>query len=133
MARRRLAWTAAAVGVATLSVAAAPSFGSASPVGFAKPSYVDSALAGGEPIAFYDRLHQTYIYTSHEGTTHTLHDGVGGAPAETAQWAANYRNQVNIWTSRDAVHWSRVNLDATGFATDPSKNQGSSDPDLTQG
>ena len=133
MTGRRLAWTAAVIGVATLSVAAAPSFGGGgSPIGFAKPSYVDDQLAGGEPITFYDRAHQTYIYTSHEGTTHTLHDGVGGAPAETSQWAANYRNQVNIWTSRDGRKWTRVNLDGTGFMTDPSKNQGFSDPDLTQ-
>src|SRR5690348_696254 len=102
MASRRLVWTAAVAGVATLSIAAAPSFGSGTaPVGFAKPIYVDKQLAGGEPISFYDRLHQTYIYSSHEGTTHTLHDGVGGAPGETTDWASNYRNQVNIWTSRD--------------------------------
>jgi hypothetical protein len=131
--RRRLAWTAAVAGVAALSVAASPSFGGGkSPVGFAKPAYVDDQLAGGEPISYYDRAHQTYIYTSHEGTTHTLHDGVGGAPVTTSQMAQNYRNQVNIWTSRDAVHWSRVNLDGTGFEADPSKNQGFSDPDLTQ-
>ena len=133
MARRRLAWTAAVAGVAALSVAASPSFGGGkSPIGFAKPEYVDQQLAGGEPIAFYDRAHQTYIYTSHEGTTHTLHDGVGGAPVGTTGWASNYRNQVNIWTSRDGQKWTRVNLDGTGFEADPSKNQGFSDPDLTQ-
>ena len=133
MARRRLAWTAAVAGVAALSVAASPSFGSSkSPVGFAKPAYVDKQLAGGEPIAYYDRAHQTYIYSSHEGTTHTLHDGVGGAPVGTTDWSSNYRNQVNIWTSRDGHKWNRVDLAGTGFASDPSKNQGFSDPDLTQ-
>jgi hypothetical protein len=133
MASRRLAWTAAVAGVATLSIAAAPTFGSGtSPVGFAKPIYVDKSLAGGEPIAFYDRVHQTYIYSSHEGTTHTLHDGLYQGASETADWASNYRNQVNIWTSRDGHSWQRVNLDGTGFASDPSKNQGFSDPDLTQ-
>src|SRR3954466_14361719 len=112
MVGRRFAWIAAATGVAMLSVAAIPSFGGGhSPVGFAKPAYIDQTLAGGEPIAYYDKVHQDYIYSSHEGTTHTWHDGVGGAPAETAGWGANYRNQVNIWTSRDGRHWSRVNLD----------------------
>jgi len=133
MATRRLVWTAAVAGVATLSIAAAPTFGSGtSPIGFAKPTYVDKQLAGGEPIAFYDRLHQTYIYSSHEGTTHTLHDGLYKGAGQTADWASNYRNQVNIWTSRDGHAWQRVNLDGTGFASDPSKNQGFSDPDLTQ-
>src|SRR3954453_18838612 len=133
MAGRRLAWTAAVAGIAALSVAAAPSFGGGkAPVGFAKPIYVDKHLAGGEPISFYDRAHQTYIYSSHEGTTHTLHDGVGGAPAQTADFAANYRNQVNIWTSRNGRTWSRVDLDGTGFEADPQTNQGFSDPDLTQ-
>jgi len=131
--RRRVAWTAAAAGVVALSALAVPSFGGGkSPVGFAKPEYVDHTLAGGEPITFYDRAHQTYIYTSHEGTTHTLHDGLYAGATETASWAANYRNQVNIWTSRDAVHWTQVSLDGTGFASDPTKNQGFSDPDLTQ-
>jgi hypothetical protein len=131
--RRRVAWTAAVAGVAALSVAAAPSFGGGkSPVGFAKPSYVDTGLSGGEPTAFYDRVHQTYIYTAHYGDTLTLHDGLVEGPSQTAGWAANYRNQVNIWTSRDGVKWTRVNFDGTGFSTDPSKNQGFSDPDLTQ-
>ena len=131
--RRRLAWVATAAGVLTVSAVALPSFGgSHSPVGFAKPRYVDKQLAGGEPIVFYDKMHQDYIYSSHEGTTHTLHDGVVQAPVETAEWGANYRNQVNIWTSRDGVHWTQVNLDGTGFASNPSTNQGFSDPDLTQ-
>jgi hypothetical protein len=133
MTGRRLAWTAACVGVMSLSVAALPSFGGGrGPVGFGKPMYVDQTLAGGEPIVFYDRAHQTYIYSSHEGTTHTLHDGVGGAPAETAGFASNYRNQVNIWTSRDGHKWARVNLSGTGFEASPQNNTGFSDPDLTQ-
>jgi hypothetical protein len=121
------------MGVVSLSVAAGPSFGGGhNPIGFAKPVVVDQSLAGGEPIVFYDKAHQDYIYSSHEGTTHTLHDGLVQAPAETAQWGANYRNQVNIWTSRDGRSWARVNLSGTGFVSDPSKNSGFSDPDLTQ-
>jgi hypothetical protein len=133
MAGRRLSWTVAAVGVAALSVAAAPSFGTGhGPVRFAKPVYVDQSLAGGEPIVYYDKSHQDFIYSSHEGTTHTLHDGVVEAPVETAEWGANYRNQVNIWTSRDGHKWSRVDLSGTGFEANPSTNSGFSDPDLTQ-
>lgn len=123
-----VAVTALAVG----GLAAVPSFGTAkTPVRFSKV-YVDKSLAGGEPIVFYDARHQTYIYSSHEGTTHTLRDGLGQAPGETVNWTTTYRNQVNIWTSRDAVHWNRTNLSGTGFFTDPSKNSGFSDPDLTQ-
>jgi hypothetical protein len=130
---RRPAWIALAVGVTVLGTVTAPGFGGGhSPVGFAKPIYVDDKLAGGEPIVFYDRAHQVFIYSSHEGTTHTLHDGVGGAPTETVQWGANYRNQVNIWTSRDGKKWTVVNLDGTGFEADPTTNSGFSDPDLTQ-
>src|SRR3954452_17508387 len=97
MADRRLAWTTAAVGVAALGIAALPSFGGGhGPVRFAKPRYVDKQLAGGEPIVFYDRRHQSYIYSSHEGTTHTLHDGIGGGPGEAPGWASEYLHPVYI-------------------------------------
>ena len=133
MASRRVTGAAVAAGALVLAAVAVPSFGSSgSPVKFAKPLYVDKQLAGGEPIVFYDARHQDYIYSSHEGTTHTLHDGLVQGAGETASFAANYRNQVNIWTSRDGQHWTQVNLDGTGFASDPSKNSGFSDPDLTQ-
>jgi hypothetical protein len=133
MPGRRVAGAAAAAAIVALGVAAMPSFGAAgSPVKFAKPLYVDKTLAGGEPIVFYDSKHQDYIYSAHEGTTHTLHDGLVQGASETAQWAANYRNQVNIWTSRDAKHWHAVNLDGTGFEANPAINSGFSDPDLTQ-
>src|SRR3954464_13779238 len=84
-----------------------------------------------EPSIFGNPRHQDFIYSSHEGTTHTLRDGLAGA-AGTADFTTNYRNQVNIWTSKDGRSWSRVNLSGTGFEANPSTNQGFSDPDLTQ-
>jgi hypothetical protein len=133
MASRRITAAVAGAAVVTLSVVALPSFGGgASPVKFGKPLYVDKQLAGGEPIVFYDAAHQDYIYSAHEGTTHTLHDGLVEGAGETAEWAANYRNQVNIWTSRDGHRWTAVNLDGTGFEANPTINSGFSDPDLTQ-
>src|SRR3954463_2695769 len=110
MQTRRLVHATAAAGLVALAAAAAPTFAAApAAIHFAKPVVVDSQLAGGEPSIFWDPRHQDYVYTSHEGTTHTLRDGLVGA-ASTAEWAANYRNQVNIWTSKDGRHWSRVNL-----------------------
>jgi hypothetical protein len=133
MASHRVAGAALAAGAMVLAAVAAPSFGSSgSPVKFGKALYVDKQLAGGEPIVFYDARHQDYIYTAHEGTTHTLHDGLVEGVGQTASFAANYRNQVNIWTSRDGKHWTAVNLDGTGFEANPTINSGFSDPDLTQ-
>jgi hypothetical protein len=133
MSRRRITHAAAAVGVAAVAAAATPGFGAAaSPVHFAPKVFVSKTLAGGEPSIFYDGRHQDYIYSSHEGTTHTLHDGVIEAPVGTADWATNYRNQVNIWTSRNGKTWTATNFSSTGFPTDPTKNSGFSDPDLTQ-
>src|SRR3954464_9578212 len=131
MSSRRVAWTAAAPGLVALSVAAAPSFGGPAKLHFGKPVVVDAHLAGGEPSIFWDPRHQDFIYSSHEGTTHTLRDGLAGA-AGTADFTTNYRNQVNIWTSKDGRSWSRVDLSGTGFEANPSTNQGFSDPDLTQ-
>src|SRR4051812_35693388 len=96
-------WAAAAVASSGIALAAgflaAPSGAAtgSSAVGFDAPTFVDPNLGGGEPSVIYDGQARDYIYTSHEGTTHTLHDGVAGAPASTAIWAANYRNQVNVW------------------------------------
>jgi hypothetical protein len=101
-------------------------------VGFDKPVYVDSELAGGEPLIFADYKHGTIIYSSHEGTTHLYRPGFT-APLGDINFAGNYRNQVNIWTSKnDGQTWQRTVFGQTGFATDPSKNTGFSDPDLTQ-
>jgi hypothetical protein len=131
MSRRRIALTTAAAGAVALGVAATPSLGAPAGIHFAKPVVVDQQLAGGEPSIYWDPRHQDFIYTSHEGTTHTLRDGLVGL-AGTAEWAGNYRNQVNIWTSKDGVRWSRVNLDGSGFEASPATNTGFSDPDLTQ-
>src|SRR4051812_38789146 len=134
MANRRVAGAAVAVGGLLLAALAAPSFGSGgSPVKFGKPLYVDKQLAGGEPIVFYDARHQDYIYSAHEGTTHTLHDGLVEGAGETASFAANYRNQVNIWTSRAGKHGTAGNLDGTGLEANPTTNSGLPHPDLTQG
>jgi len=131
-ARRRNTRVALAVGVVALSFAAAPSFGSSSSaVHYGKPVVVDTQLAGGEPSVYWDPIHQDYIYSSHEGTTHTLRDGLA-SPTGDANVATNYRNQVNIWTSRDGVKWVRTDLSGSGFEASPNNNTGFSDPDLTQ-
>jgi hypothetical protein len=101
-------------------------------IGFDKPLFVDTDLAGGEPLIFADYKHGTIIYSSHEGTTHLYRPGFT-APLGDLAFTANYRNQVNIWTSKDGgATWQRTVFGQTGFATDPSKNTGFSDPDLTQ-
>jgi hypothetical protein len=130
--RRRNTRIGLVVGAVALSLAAAPTFGSSSAaVRFGKPVIVDQQLAGGEPSVFWDPAHQDFIYSSHEGTTHTLRDGLA-SPSGDAGVAENYRNQVNIWTSRDGKKWVRTNLSGTGFEASPSNNTGFSDPDLTQ-
>ena len=129
----RLAGIVLAVGAATL--ATAPSGGAAGTLGFGDPVYVDQNLAGGEPFVIHPSTAAPgrLIYTAHEGTTHLYRDGVINAPKGTADFITNYRNQVNIWTSDDnGASWQRVNFNGTGFFTDPSKNTGFSDPDLTE-
>src|SRR3981189_3166942 len=102
----------------------------AAPLRFGTPVFVDRTLAGGEPLVFADKIHHTLVYTSHEGTTHLYRPGlVSGA---TAAFGANYRNQVNLWTSSDnGTTWKRVDF-AAGFVSPPVSNTGFSDPDLTQ-
>jgi hypothetical protein len=130
---RTLIAIAAASLVATLAAAAPASGKSGSQVGFGKPVFVDTALAGGEPFVIYSHKGHDLIYSSHEGTTHLFRDGVITGPGGVAAFAANYRNQVNIWTSHDdGKTWQRVNYNGTGFFTNPAKNTGFSDPDLTE-
>jgi hypothetical protein len=126
---RQRARLALPIGAVALVAAAAATTADAAPVGFAKPVFVDRQLAGGEPLVITDRVHHTLIYTAHEGTTHLYRNGI----VNPADFVANYRNQVNIWVStNDGRTWKRDNFDGTGFSTNPGKNTGFSDPDLTQ-
>jgi hypothetical protein len=122
----------AAVVAAFLSIVSGAQAAPGPAIGFDKPVFVDQELAGGEPLVFADYKHGTIIYSSHEGTTHLYRPGFT-APLGDLNFAGNYRNQVNIWTSKDdGKTWQRTVFGQTGFATDPSKNTGFSDPDLTQ-
>src|SRR2546430_102902 len=71
----------------------------AAPLGFAPPIFVDQNLAGGEPLVTADPVHGTLVYTSHEGTTHLYQPGL--ATSSVFPFLANYRDQVNMWTSKD--------------------------------
>src|SRR3979409_52811 len=118
--------------LALAAVLLLPAAAQAAPLGFAAPVYVDKTLAGGEPSVAYATKSGLLVYTSHEGTTHLFSSNIPGAPAESGGWIANYRNQVNIWTSQDnGASWQVVDHLA-GFFTDPLVNTGFSDPDLTQ-
>jgi hypothetical protein len=121
---RKLATTAIAIIALAIPLGAR----AATPDGFTAPSYVDTTLAGGEPLVLYDRFHGDLIYTSHEGTTHLYRPGF----TALLPIAFNYRNQVNMWTSGDGgASWTRVFFPA-GFQSSPAQNTGFSDPDLTQ-
>jgi hypothetical protein len=139
---RRPLRAAAAMGVlAAAGLAVSPSEHAASGLGFSDRIYVDHNLAGGEPLVIHPTVDAKgnpappgrLIYTAHEGTTHLFRDGVFQAPTGASDFVTNYRNQVNIWTSDDnGATWTKVNFNGTGFFTDPTKNTGFSDPDLTQ-
>src|SRR3954463_14596768 len=119
-------WLAALIAAALMVLPATA--GAAGPaIGSDKPVFVDSQLAGGEPLVFADYKHGTIIYSSHEGTTHLYRPGFT-APLGDLNFAGNYRNQVNIWVSKDdGTTWQRTVFGQTGFATDPTKNTGFSD------
>src|SRR3954469_16024145 len=101
---------------------------SAADLGFAAPMYLDDTIAGGEPLVMTDPAHHTIVFTTHEGTTHIYRPGLASA----VTFAPTYRNQVNIWTSKDGGKSFQRNDFGGGFSTDPTKNTGFSDPDLTQ-
>src|SRR4051794_27314601 len=118
----------AALAAATAAGAVTPAAGA--PLGFAPPVFVDQSLAGGEPFVTADPVHGTLVYTSHEGTTHLYQPGL--ATSSVLPFLVNYRDQVNIWTSKDGGKtWQIVNYQQTGFATNPANNVGFSDPDLS--
>jgi hypothetical protein len=100
----------------------------AAELGFAPAQYIDQQLAGGEPLVYTDPAHHTIVYSTHEGTTHLYRPGLASA----VTFAPTYRNQVNIWTSKDGGRTFTRNDFGGGFTTDPTKNTGFSDPDLTQ-
>jgi hypothetical protein len=108
---------AAALAVAAFALAGAPA-ANAAPLGFSAPIFVT------------DAVHHTVIYSSHEGTTHIYRPGL--ASSTTFTFLAGYRNQVNIWISRDSGRTWKRNDFGGGFTSDPTKNTGFSDPDLTQ-
>jgi hypothetical protein len=112
-----------------LLLLALPGLASAASPRYGPIQFVDRELAGGEPLVFYDAVHKSYIYTAHEGTTHLYRPGLS-SPFE---FVPNYRNQVNIWFSKNGgKSWTRDNFAGTGFQTPPAQNQGFSDPDLSQ-
>ena len=84
--------------VVATALLAGPALAQADGIGFSKPTYVSTTLAGGEPLVFADTKHGTLIYASHEGTTHLYRNGLATIPVN---WLANYRNQVNTWYSTD--------------------------------
>src|SRR3712207_3917883 len=128
MPRCALALAAAAAAILALAL---PALAPAEPLDFTVPSYVDQQLAGGEPLLFTDPVHHTLVYSSHEGTTHVYRPGL--ASQTTFTFLGGYRNQVNVWTSKDnGLSWQRSNFAGTGFTQDPSQNSGFSDPDLSQ-
>jgi hypothetical protein len=100
-------------------------------IGFDAPVFVDQNLGGGEPSVIFDPKAHDYIFTAHESTTLTDHDGVAGSPDTSANWVGNYRNQVNVWWSPDGFTWTKVSWNGTGFINNPTTNTGFSDPDLT--
>src|SRR5205814_10335533 len=106
VARRAILLAVAAIAMALVPASAH----AAASLGFAAPVYVDKTLAGGEPSVAYAPKSGRLVYTAHEGTTHLFSSNIPGAPAESGGWLADYRNQVNIWTSKDnGATWQVVN------------------------
>jgi hypothetical protein len=120
----RTALVAAVLAALLLAVPA-----SAETTTFHPAQYIDETFPGGEPVVQVDTVHHTIVYSSHEGTTHIYRAGL---PAlETLNFFSEYRNQTKMWVSKDnGATFTRVDFNGTGFATDPTKNTGFSDPDF---
>jgi hypothetical protein len=130
--RRLAGLIAVAVGVAGAALPASAHGGKPS-VAFGKPIYVDKQLAGSEGFVMYAHRSGRLIYVTHEGSTLLYRGGLTGAPVGDSDFLSTYRNQVNLWTSRDDGRtWQRVNWNGTGFFTPPNGNLGFSDPDITE-
>jgi hypothetical protein len=103
----------------------------AEPLSFMPPQYIDATFPGGEPVLQVDTVHHTIVYSSHEGTTHLYRQGLPSS--ETLSFFSEYRNQTKMWVSKDnGATFKRIDFNGTGFATDPTKNTGFSDPDFAQ-
>jgi hypothetical protein len=124
----------AAAAVCCLAATALPAtaHGGVGSLGFRKPVFVDTQLAGSEGFVMYAAKSHRLVYVTHEGTTLLYRSGLSGAPGGGGDFVSNYRNQVNLWTSKDDGRtWQRVNWNGTGFFTPPNGNLGFSDPDIT--
>ncbi len=113
-----------------LLLLALPAGAQAAPVKFSAPLLVDAQRAGGEPVLWSDPVHKTLLYSSHAGTTHLYRPGLESAGL--LDFASTYRNQVFMWLSKDDGRTFKPVDFGGGFTTDPTINQGFSDPDFTQ-
>src|SRR4051812_17696469 len=120
------------VAASALAAAAVPANAHSNKFGFRKPVFVDTQLAGSEGFVMYAAKSGRLIYVTHEGTTLLYKPAMTQSPQGDSDYASNYRNQVNLWTSKDDGRtWQRVDWNGTGFFTPPSGNLGFSDPDIT--
>src|SRR5206468_2147983 len=126
-------WSLACVALAAVAAVSVPASARGSHhVGFRKPVFVDDQLAGSEGFVMYAAKSHRLIYVTHEGSTLLYRNGVAEGTGGDADFVSNYRNQVNLWTSKDdGRSWQRVNWKGTGLFTPPNGNLGFSDPDIT--
>jgi hypothetical protein len=130
--RTKIRALAATIAVVGAGLAVVPAQASGTKIGFRKPIFVDSQLAGSEGFVMAVPQSHRLIYATHEGTTLLLRGGLTGAPQGDADYGSTYRNQVNMWSSDDGGKtWQRINWNGAGFFTGPDHNLGFSDPDLT--
>jgi hypothetical protein len=132
LSRRTRRWAIAVAAASALATMALPADAHSNALGFRKPMFVDHQLAGSEGFVMYSARSGRLIYVTHEGTTLLYRSGLTEGTGGTGDFASNYRNQVNLWTSKDdGRSWQRVNWNGTGFFTPPNGNLGFSDPDIT--